>query len=586
MNYQEYATAITNELRSWVHAWLEGVYASWTLHVALGLPLPHPNYPFPASTFPFGDGFTAWKVFEWVHEYGGANQLRHSYAVVFVFRGRTNGPGSSVVWKIQSGDIDLALFEIAGPIYDDPGLPFVLGAHIVVEALLESLVLRCPVRLGSHVVQMNDDVAGASAVQFFELRTSEQNLLGNCGSLFLHILETLGCDGQWHPWRSQTSVQASAGDVDAVRARVLAAAGSFDDNDYDPDLQDFLSPAPPQFESAPSSQPGEKGKGKAEAAPPPPSPPPPPPVHTNGAPTAPSTPVASGSTHPSPPVASGSGSVHPFCKAARLNPELVRASNKHGMNSSNAASAIDDLSSRLNATLENTAADQVVRISELEGTVAAHASTTARLAARRVASALAPHVANVKALRYVNENGKHLREDEIDDAIRTARLRAEQPGLVVDPAPVVYAAPAAASLLRMRWPSYMPLPPPLRHSPGTLPPPLPFPGTPLQRRPPSPPPPPPLVNPPMLPARCSSAPSRGNGKTTVKVDVSNLIREIIPTAPARINFRTRCSNPHPASYTLCTFETSAIADWVVASWASMNHGPYSSITTKSMLPKI
>lgn len=102
MNYQEYATAITNELRSWVHAWLAGVHASWALHAALGLPLPHPNYPFPPSTFPFGHGFPAWEVFEWVHEYG-ANQLRHSYAVSFAFYGRTSGPGSSVVWKILSG---------------------------------------------------------------------------------------------------------------------------------------------------------------------------------------------------------------------------------------------------------------------------------------------------------------------------------------------------------------------------------------------------------------------------------------------------------------------------------------------------
>ncbi|KAJ7912261.1 hypothetical protein B0H13DRAFT_2327564 [Mycena leptocephala] len=62
MNYHEYATAITDELRSWVHAWLAGVHASWTLHAALRLPLPYPNYPLP-PTFPFG-AFSVWRIFE------------------------------------------------------------------------------------------------------------------------------------------------------------------------------------------------------------------------------------------------------------------------------------------------------------------------------------------------------------------------------------------------------------------------------------------------------------------------------------------------------------------------------------------
>ncbi|KAJ7083858.1 hypothetical protein C8R44DRAFT_991907 [Mycena epipterygia] len=499
---------------------------------------------------------------------------------------------------------------------------------------------------------------------------------------------------------------ASAGDVNGVRAHVLAAAGSLDDDDYDPDLEDFLSPAPPPLEPAPSSQPGEKGKGKAGAPPPPRVPPPPPPVDTNGVPTAPSTPVASGAAHPSTPVASGSGSVHPFCKAVGFTPgeaktpgkrwekkdheltrahvdgllaastqlddrvfhlssdlsemgesmqnqilelrdmvsshtgtvggplsasdiaaivqrvdiaaivqrvqtqvqsrdftaadidtiaeqvhardghtmrELVRASNKHGSNSSNAASAIDDLSSRLNA-LENTAADQVGRISELESTVAAQASTIARLSARRVASAPAPHVENVQTLRYINDNSKHPREDEIDDATRIVRPRVEQAAFVADPAPVVYAAPAPApAVVHAPAPTAAPFP---GHTATAAP----FPGHAAAA-------PAPVAAPAPAPRKPFDAACEvligpvtwnvsGDGKTTVKTDVSNLIREIIPTAPARITFRTRRSNPHPASYTICTFDTSAIADWVVDSWASLNHGPYSSITATSMLPKV
>ncbi|KAJ7624133.1 hypothetical protein B0H17DRAFT_1151395 [Mycena rosella] len=150
MDYQAYATAITDELRTWVYGWLAGVHASWALQAALGLPLPHPNHPLP-PTFPFGP-CPVWRFFEWVHEYG-ANELRHSYAVSLAFHGRTYGPGSSVAWMILSdmrmeglsaGDIALAVFEVAGPIYDDPALPFVLGADLVVEALLASLALRRP----------------------------------------------------------------------------------------------------------------------------------------------------------------------------------------------------------------------------------------------------------------------------------------------------------------------------------------------------------------------------------------------------------------------------------------------------------
>ncbi|KAF7363022.1 hypothetical protein MVEN_00654000 [Mycena venus] len=179
MNYDAYATAITDELRSWVHEWLAGIYATWILHDTLRLPLPHPTYPLPPS-FPFG-AFSTWQAFEWVHEYGGTNQIRHNYAVSFAFHGRTNGPGSSVVWKILSGNIELGVFEIAGPIYDARSqVPFTLGSYIVLEALLASLATRRPIRLGSYIVRLpprsESDTTSPSAVQFFELRTPEEEV--------------------------------------------------------------------------------------------------------------------------------------------------------------------------------------------------------------------------------------------------------------------------------------------------------------------------------------------------------------------------------------------------------------------------
>ncbi|KAJ7224960.1 hypothetical protein B0H12DRAFT_1077905 [Mycena haematopus] len=181
MNYDAYATAITNELRSWVHDWLVGIYVSWNLHAVLRIPLPYPTHPLPPS-FPFS--FSTWQTFEWIHEYG-TNQLRHSYTVSFAFHGRTGGPGSSVVWKILSGDVELGVFEIAGPIFDARSqLPFALGPRIVLEALLASLATRLPIRLGSYIIQLPNrpDAPGPSAVQFFELRTPEETVIRHIGS--------------------------------------------------------------------------------------------------------------------------------------------------------------------------------------------------------------------------------------------------------------------------------------------------------------------------------------------------------------------------------------------------------------------
>ncbi|KAJ6454148.1 hypothetical protein C8R45DRAFT_627927 [Mycena sanguinolenta] len=182
MNYDAYATAITDELRSWVHDWLAGIYVSWNLHAVLVIPLPYPTHPLPPS-FPFG-AFSAWQVFEWIHEYG-TNQLRHSYAVSLAFHGRTSGPGSSVVWKILSGDVELGVFEVAGPIFDARSqLPFTLGSRIVLEALLASLATRRPIRLGSHIIRLpsRPDAPGPSALQFFELRTPEEDVIRHIGA--------------------------------------------------------------------------------------------------------------------------------------------------------------------------------------------------------------------------------------------------------------------------------------------------------------------------------------------------------------------------------------------------------------------
>ncbi|KAJ6598595.1 hypothetical protein B0H10DRAFT_1959412 [Mycena sp. CBHHK59/15] len=181
---QQYATAIMDELRSWVCTWLQGVRSEWTMHTSLNLPAPYPNYPLP-SGFPFGD-FSMSQTFEWIHEYG-AEQIRHSYPADFRFHGRTYGRSSSVAWKVSTtNEVVLGVFEIAGPVYDDPCLPFEIGPDLVFEAMLASLATHKPVHLGSHigvvVLQNHNNANTAQSVQFFELRTSDHSLIRRVGA--------------------------------------------------------------------------------------------------------------------------------------------------------------------------------------------------------------------------------------------------------------------------------------------------------------------------------------------------------------------------------------------------------------------
>jgi hypothetical protein len=107
--------------------------------------------------FPFGE-FSLSERFEWIHTYGAQQQLRHIHHVEFAFHGRTQGPGSSVAWKVVdsisvflwnsfysnyrrhlyvpgAASIPLGVFEIAGPIYQDATLPFRIDTDLVLEAM-------------------------------------------------------------------------------------------------------------------------------------------------------------------------------------------------------------------------------------------------------------------------------------------------------------------------------------------------------------------------------------------------------------------------------------------------------------------
>ncbi|KAJ7870599.1 hypothetical protein B0H14DRAFT_2725595, partial [Mycena olivaceomarginata] len=166
-------TDIMNELRGWTREWLEGLLGIRRHQVALGLPVPYPSHPLPVG-FPFGE-FS--ERFEWIHTYG-TQQLRHIHHVEFVFYGRTQGPGSSVAWKVVDSitSTPLGIFEIAGPIYEDATLPFRIDTDLVLEAMAASL-------RSAHIVPANVHLRGVPhPLRTYELRTSNHTIIRSLGT--------------------------------------------------------------------------------------------------------------------------------------------------------------------------------------------------------------------------------------------------------------------------------------------------------------------------------------------------------------------------------------------------------------------
>ncbi|KAK7053539.1 hypothetical protein R3P38DRAFT_1460891 [Favolaschia claudopus] len=150
MNNEQYLTAILDELRGFTGRWIEGLRGIRQQQALLRMPIPYPSYPLPQQ-FPFGD-FQLSETFEWIHEYG-RQQLRHVHSVRFIFQGRTNGPNSSVAWRIDNTHgTALGIFEIAASIYVSQSLPFRINEDLILEGMSASLATHEPMRLISRVV--------------------------------------------------------------------------------------------------------------------------------------------------------------------------------------------------------------------------------------------------------------------------------------------------------------------------------------------------------------------------------------------------------------------------------------------------
>ncbi|KAJ7809318.1 hypothetical protein B0H13DRAFT_2385307 [Mycena leptocephala] len=76
------------------------------------------------------------------------------------------------------------------------------------------------------------------------------------------------------------------------------------------------------------------------------------------------------------------------------------------------------------------------------------------------------------------------------------------------------------------------------------------------------------------PIKWNKDPSNGN-RINARQDISSLIATVIP-AGNDLEFTTRPYTPHRA-YTIVTFASAAIADWVIDAWGQAARGPYDEI---------
>ncbi|KAJ6496387.1 hypothetical protein C8R45DRAFT_1094636 [Mycena sanguinolenta] len=215
------------------------------------------------------------------------------------------------------------------------------------------------------------------------------------------------------------------------------------------------------------------------------------------------------------------------------------------------------------------------------------APTASALAATPAATAITPPAPGIdptelKAVLddYLASKGKHAREEDADATQRNVRARTQPapeaftytPPSLPPPATAAYYVPSAtmAPLPVIRPAPAAPLrapPPRTAHSTSY--------------------PPSPACSPSRLAGRLPSDPSLqvifgpiswtqgANGSFNVRQDIATLFADVLPEA-VTYEFSTRRYNPNP-SYTIVTFASAQIAEWIVDAWAQADRGTYTDI---------
>ncbi|KAJ7148800.1 hypothetical protein C8R43DRAFT_1194462 [Mycena crocata] len=227
---------------------------------------------------------------------------------------------------------------------------------------------------------------------------------------------------------------------------------------------------------------------------------------------------------------------------------------------------------------------------------------------------LAPEALHAVVTSFLNANGKRAREGDVDDAVRNVRAHIAdappppplvavpqsfvynagalqqsqaQPAAYAAPPPVAYTAPPVAYTappVAYAAPLVAPAAPPVAYAApphvvhaAAAPPPFAPPSAPLPPQAPAPPGPPAAERDPTREVVIGpvSWNKDAGGKLNIPRDVGNLIRVVLPDA-GHPHFRTR--RAHDPSYTICTFESAGVADWIIKRWAAVDRGAYSIIT--------
>ncbi|KAJ6528664.1 hypothetical protein DFH09DRAFT_1327671 [Mycena vulgaris] len=143
-DFERYQACILHELRHLVYFWVLGVRNNWKTYTGLGLPEPHPDYPLPPG-FLFKVDCKISETMEWIHEYD-REQIHHRHPIKFGFAGCR---GAAASWKVSTGNILLARFEIPRFIYTDP--TFVVTPDLIFSGILESLAAAAPAEVRSSL---------------------------------------------------------------------------------------------------------------------------------------------------------------------------------------------------------------------------------------------------------------------------------------------------------------------------------------------------------------------------------------------------------------------------------------------------
>ncbi|KAJ7081171.1 hypothetical protein B0H15DRAFT_1024945, partial [Mycena belliarum] len=134
-----------NELRTLITRWLNMLSHQRMANSLFGSDSPYatdilpPGFPLAPFVFP--------KRFQWTPAFS-ANPRRCQ--ITLEYRGRT--AVSSLLWSIQSSDVDFGVFEIPTQVFDDPLRPFPITAHLVLECLMKSVAAHRTIAILSEVL--------------------------------------------------------------------------------------------------------------------------------------------------------------------------------------------------------------------------------------------------------------------------------------------------------------------------------------------------------------------------------------------------------------------------------------------------